>query len=147
VREYTGDWNNDTKIKTWSYWSELGRPVKVETFNDKGVQHGKFESYSEGGKLESKGSFKDAKPNGKWEYFHPFGTPMRTCTYKMGKINGKVITYNDRGRVVEEAKYVDNKLEGEYVKYDEKTGKVLLRQIYEHGKVKEVLEGMPGKKP
>jgi antitoxin component YwqK of YwqJK toxin-antitoxin module len=48
--------------------------------------------------------------------------------------------------VIEESAYRDNKLDGEYTSFDEKTGKVLIRQIYENGRVVKVLEGAPVKK-
>jgi hypothetical protein len=33
-----------------------------------------------------------------------------------------------------------------YISYDERTGKVRLKQIYENGRVKELLEGKPAGK-
>jgi antitoxin component YwqK of YwqJK toxin-antitoxin module len=96
---------------------------------------GPAETYNAGGTLVSKGSYKNGKPNGKWEYFYDFGGPMRTCTYKEGKLNGKSIIYSERGQVIEECSYLNNKRHGEYTSYDEKTGKVVLKQTYEKGVV------------
>jgi len=71
---------------------------------------------------------------------------MRACSYKEGKLNGKSTIYGKNNRVIEESNYKNNKLDGTYTSYDEKTGKVLLKQVYDEGKITEVLEGKPGAK-
>ena len=59
-------------------------------------------------------------------------------------MNGKSVVYNERGRIIEESNYKNNKLDGLYTSFDEKTGKVLLKQEYENGRVVKVIEGKPG---
>jgi antitoxin component YwqK of YwqJK toxin-antitoxin module len=138
-----GSWNSDVKTGEWTYWTERGRKEKMETYNMKGELHGMTETYNAAGKLESRGSFKDGKPDGKWEYYHEHGPLLRACTYKEGKLNGKSMIYSGTGKLIEEANYKNNKREGIYTSYDEKTGKVVLKQEYKDGKIVKVLEGKP----
>jgi antitoxin component YwqK of YwqJK toxin-antitoxin module len=145
VRNYQGEWKSDQKTGTWMYWTDKGRAEKLETYNDEGLLHGPAETYNAKGGLLSKGSYKNAKPEGKWEYYHDFGGLLRTCQYKGGILNGKSVTYSERGKIIEESVYRNNRLHGEYTAYDEKTGKVKIKQIYENGKVVKVLEGKPGR--
>jgi len=128
--------SGDVKHGKWTYWSEKGSVEKIETYGADGSLHGPFESYNNG-RLESKGSYKKGKPDGKWSYFHPHGAPMRDCTYKEGKLNGKSVIYDARGRIIEESNYKSNKLDGTYISYDEKTGKEKIRIEYENGKAKQ----------
>jgi antitoxin component YwqK of YwqJK toxin-antitoxin module len=134
----------DIKTGAWSYWTEKGIPDRKETYNTKGELNGPSEDYNANGKVTTKGSYKNGKPDGKWEYYFPFGGPMRTCNYIEGKLDGKSVVYNEKGQVIEESHYKNNKLHGLYTSYDERTGKVRLKQEYENGKVIKVLEGKPG---
>ena len=135
----------DVKTGEWMYWSSKGVPEKKETYNKKGELNGPAETYNLNGKLESKGNYKNGKPDGKWEYYFPHGSRMRICEYEEGRLNGKSIVYNERGQIIEESNYKNNKLHGLYTSFDERTGKVLLKQEYENGRVVKVLEGKPGK--
>ena len=136
----------DVKTGKWTYYRESGMIEKMETYDAKGELNGPSETYNIAGKIESRGNFKAGKPHGKWEYFHPYGTIMRECHYADGKLNGKSTIYDERGRPIEESNYKNNKLHGTYTSYDERTGKVKLKQVYENGRVKEVLQGTPGGK-
>jgi antitoxin component YwqK of YwqJK toxin-antitoxin module len=136
----------DVKTGKWTYWRETGMIEKMETYDASGLLNGPSETYNIAGKIEGKGNYKDGRPHGKWEYFHPYGTPMRACNYDQGKLDGKSTVFDERGRVIEESNYKANKLDGMYISYDERTGKVRLKQIYENGRVKELLEGKPAGK-
>jgi antitoxin component YwqK of YwqJK toxin-antitoxin module len=127
--------SGDVKKGKWTYWNDKGGIEKIETYGANGALNGPYESYNLG-RLDSKGSYKNGKPHGKWSYFHPHGAPMRDCTYKEGKLNGKSVIYDARGRVIEESNYLNNKLHGTYISYDEKTGKEKIRIEYENGKAK-----------
>ncbi|MFN9801543.1 MAG: toxin-antitoxin system YwqK family antitoxin, partial [Bacteroidota bacterium] len=140
---YTGQWKDDRKTSTWKYWNDKGRAERMESFNEEGVLHGPSETYNAKGQLISNGSYSNGKPHGKWEYYYDFGGMLRTCVYKDGALNGKSVTYSERGKITEESGYRNNRLHGEYTRFDEKTGKVILKQVYENGKVVKVLEGSP----
>jgi antitoxin component YwqK of YwqJK toxin-antitoxin module len=133
----------DVKTGKWTYWRDSGMIEKMETYDARGELNGPAATYNIAGKLEGEGSYKSGKPDGKWAYYHPHGAPMRECHYSGGKLDGKSVVFNERGQVIEESNYKNNKLDGTYTSYDEKTGKVLLKQVYENGRVKEVKEGMP----
>lgn len=127
----------DVKKGKWTYWNDKGGIEKIETYGTDGSLNGPSESYNNSGRLESKGNYKNGKPDGQWSYYHPHGAPMRECSYKEGKLNGKSIIYNERGRAIEQSNYKNNKLDGVYITYDEKTGKEKMRIEYENGKAKQ----------
>jgi antitoxin component YwqK of YwqJK toxin-antitoxin module len=125
----------DVKKGKWTYWNDKGGIVKIETYGTDGSLDGLYESYNNG-RLDSKGSYKKGKPDGKWSYYHPHGAPMRQCSFKEGRLSGKSSIYDERGRIIEVSNYKNNKLHGTYISYDEKTGKELMRMDYDNGKAK-----------
>ncbi|MEY3397827.1 MAG: hypothetical protein RL220_421, partial [Bacteroidota bacterium] len=137
--------SDEVRTATWKFWNERGKLQQLVTYNAEGVMNGPSETYTPNGFLESRGNYKLAKPEGKWEYYQDSGAPLRTCAYKNGKMHGKSVTYGRNGRVSEEATYKNGKMEGEYIQYDEKTGKVKQRAIFRDGRIVEQKEGMPGK--
>jgi len=136
----------ETKVGAWTYYRDSGMIEKKETYSKDGSLNGSVENYNIAGKLESKGSYKNGKNHGKWIYYYPFGALLRECEYDEGKLSGKSIMYTERGAAREICHYKMNIPDGEYTLYDEKTGKVLLKQLYENGRVTKVLEGKPVRK-
>ena len=136
----------ETKVGQWTYYRDSGMIERKETYSNDGSLNGEVEIYNVAGKLESKGSYKNGKNHGKWLYYYPFGALLRECEYKEGKLDGKSVMYTAKGRVQETCEYQANKPNGTYTLYDEQTGKVVLKQVYEQGRVVKVLEGSPVRK-
>ena len=58
----------------------------------------KYTLYHKDGSLWAKGSLKDGKMHGSWQWFRKDGSKMRSGHFEKGKQSGKWVTYDKKGR-------------------------------------------------
>ena len=93
----------------------------------------------EDGSLSSKGSYKDGKAEGEWEFYDEVrkGRMKSKGPYKDGKKNGLWETYDKYGELSSTGSYKDGKVDGVWRFYVESFGDLKSRELYKDGERKE----------
>jgi antitoxin component YwqK of YwqJK toxin-antitoxin module len=87
---------------------KINRPMNHT--DDNGLKQGYWEYYDRGsGLLNSKGFYKDNKPDGKWE-FYLFGNLSQKGSYKNNKKDGVWETYSGSGNLISRVLYKDGSI-------------------------------------
>ncbi len=86
----------------------------------------------DGGYLYGKGSLKNEKTHGKWEFYHKNGNLKSTGEYVEGKKNGKWAYYLFNGKIGGYDNWVNGVAHGEDITYN-KYGVVTIRTRFENG--------------
>jgi len=76
------------------------------------------------------------KVDGEYIEYYPTGQVQSKKHYKKGVLNGPILKYSLHGQLEEKGEYVNGELDGEFILYME-DGTVMMKQIFDHGKVVE----------
>lgn len=95
-----------------------GYLLKKGIIDDKGVFQGLWEEYYLNGKLKSKGSFKNGKKYGKWEYYFTTGKTEQKGTYDAnGRFTGEWNWYYENGNLLRKEEFRKGIEDGELEEY------------------------------
>jgi hypothetical protein len=96
----------------WSDWNKLQRlvdGVRINQYDMDGRKQGYWEDYYKNGDLLSKGSFKNGKRDGYWEWYDD-GKLNYNGSYKDGEWDGIWGFYNENGQLEQKDLYKNGKL-------------------------------------
>ena len=94
----------DGLLMTVSRWLPDGSPCPLTTVKD---GNGVVVAYHENGQIRSKGSYKDGKQDGPWEFYDDNGQLIEKYSYKNGQVLKKS-SYKDYGKDGLWEEYDDN---------------------------------------
>jgi antitoxin component YwqK of YwqJK toxin-antitoxin module len=156
-KKYSGEYEDDYKINSWTYYSEKGKIIETRNYKvlnvrsivipgeermiKKSVADGKWIKYSEYDQsIKSEENYVDGNLNGECSYYFPGGIiPNRIINYKDGLLNGKYQNFSRKGAIISELNYKNNQKHGD-VKVYNKSGKLISHIVYKDGlKVKDLI--------
>jgi antitoxin component YwqK of YwqJK toxin-antitoxin module len=79
----------------------------INLYNEKGEQHGYWESYHDNGQLYFKGSYLNGKQHGYWEYYWDNGQLDYKGSYSNGERHGYWESYWDNGQLYFKGSYLN----------------------------------------
>ncbi len=96
---------------------QLGISVALPQLEEKGSykegkKDGVWEYYYKNGQIKEKGSFKEGKEDGVWELYYENGQLEYRGSYKKGYWEGVCEQYNDNGQLKYKGSYKDGEMEG-----------------------------------
>ena len=72
-----------------------------------GLKNGKWEWWSENGKMDSSVTYKNGSKNGKWTYWYENGQKQEEIIYKDGKLDGLMTDWYENGQKEYEGTFKD----------------------------------------
>lgn len=108
------------------------QPQKVVVYkNASGTKEKLKETeYYQDGKVKMKGSLKNNKRHGKWEYYYPSGNMWSICHYNEGAKHGETIVYYENGIKRYEGEYLNDAKAGIWRFYSERGELMKEEKIY-----------------
>lgn len=103
---------DDGSLKEVECFDETGKSIYKKSVGNSTTT---IEIKHPNGVIKSKGTLKEGKKAGKWEYFSEFGVLTRTAEYSKGKLDGKVVEYYTSGIKYAEYFAKEDKNEGKYI--------------------------------
>lgn len=133
-----GYYNEGLKTGIWENYQENGQILGKKSFQ-KGLLNGLYEKYNKEGKkikiaeykndnldgiyktfeeekLTSKGSYKEGKKEGAWNYYH-HNESTENENYINGNLNGNYTITNKNGIIIKKGIYENNEKEGNWFEY------------------------------
>lgn len=127
-----GHYKDGQKSGKWEYWTERGRLYLVENYKE-GAKNGKIIYYGANGKPELSGNYKAGAEDGEWRGFYESGAVRFVKSYTAGKLNGKALYFTAGGQKQKEENYADGLMDGDCLVW------------YENGQLAEQLHYSKGK--
>ena len=90
----------DKMYKSWKWWSEDGKMDSSGTYKD-GKLNGLSIEWHENGQKKKEGTYKDGEKDVLWTFWNENGHKIREGTAKDGKPYGKWTYFNEDGSVKE----------------------------------------------
>ena len=116
------------------YYPDTKIEAEIEHSYDGLIHYAKAVTYHHNGKIMSKGTYKEKKKHGKWEYFSPEGKLLSIENYQDGWKEGKTVIYHKNGRIAEEQYWKDGYEDSLWTTYNE-NGNIIMTRYYTRGKL------------
>lgn len=120
-----GKMNGKKFINTWTYFHKNSDKVmRIEHYDDTGIQQGELNVYYENGKLAEKSIYLNGKLEGSSYWYNENGIKIKEFTYSKDILHGPSKYYTNSGVLLVEGNYKKGKKHG-------------IWKYYENGKFKE----------
>lgn len=131
---YEGRFEKDVPVGTFTYYYTNGNKKSISNFLN-GTHKVETIMFDENGIKAAEGLFIDQKKQGRWVYYAPDGTLIKSETYQNGNKDGEWVTFSVKtGLPLLKENYKDNQLEGERITYFT-TGEISMKEQYVSGKL------------
>lgn len=106
-------------IGEWLYYHKNSEQLmRVENYDDNGLQQGELLVYFKDGTLTEKSSYKDGLMHGLSTIFNENGIKIKAFIYVNGQLNGSVKYYSNSGALEIEGQYKNDKKHGIWYYYE-----------------------------
>ena len=106
-------------IGRWEYFHKNSdQLLRVEHYDDNGLQQGELLVYYENGKLAEKSNYINGKLNGKSIWYNEAGVMIKELNYNNDGLHGLAKHYNNTGELILEGNYKNDKKHGVWKYYD-----------------------------
>lgn len=139
-----GGYKNDKPVGVHREFSEDGKIINAETYDEAGIlestgivdeqgfKQGAWKEYYTTGEIKSEGNYKDNRREGNWIFYHANGNIEQKGKYVKGKPHGSWYWYYQNGKLLREEEFINGKEDGLMAEYTE-TGDTIVKGNYVEG--------------